>query len=242
MKWIVILLMIANVAIYLWASQHQESVNEVTINPKSDDFNKDGMLTLSEVENMQQSVSEIVDLGKKPTKETESSVTASKTVQRRIDSTNCYQLGPFKKEESWQADTQWMEQNQIVFRRIISDSRELQVVRVFLGPYQTMASAESAERRLKSEKQEYFDKYYDKIYRDENDAIRISLGYFTQEELANKLLVHLNSIDIPAKSQLEYRQLGSFNWLVITIDKTNKSRVMNRRWIEPVVGLSQIAC
>ena len=288
MKWIAALLMIVNVAVYLWASGHQVTVNETAISSKPD-VNKEGMLLLNENGNLKQfgniagyqpSASAFMESVQDQTKKTGSSEAdlqdSQQTTQQITANTNtqaqqsdsvlvgnegstssvdeataktglaqatpqiivqsCYRLGPFKKEESWQAATKWMGQNGIEFRHVTSESRELRAVRVYLGPYSSISSTEPVVRRLKGKNLDYF------VSLAENGSVRISLGYFTQEELAAKFLAHLQSIDVQAKSQLEYRQLGPFNWIVIAVDSVEQNWVTTHEWVEPAVGLLQVDC
>ncbi len=165
-----------------------------------------------------------------------SAKTELKQATPRIIAQSCYRLGPFKKEESWQAAKKWMGQNGIEFRYVTSESRELQAVRVYLGPYSSILSTEPVVRRLKGKNLDHF------VSLAENGSVRISLGYFAQQELAAKFLTHLQSIDIQAKSQLEYRQLGPFNWIVIAVDSVEQNRVTAHDWVEPTVGLSRVNC
>ncbi len=267
MKWIAVLLMIANVVVYLWASGYQNNVDETVINAKPD-VNREGMLMLSEIGDLkqvgniagsQQSVSELVGLEKKPTKADNSDRIGSQNSHQitgnsgaSISNTDkvpaptksavsallssCYRLGPFKKEASWQAAIQWMKQHKIAFQRVTSESREFRAVRVYLGPYQSASAAESTVRLLKSKNLDHF------LYLAKDDSVRISLGYFTQEALAEKFLAHLQSLDVQAKSQAEYRQLGPFNWLVIAVGSTKDKQFISHDWAEPNVGLSHSDC
>ena len=277
MKWIAALLMIANASIYLWASRHQDIVNEAVIPPKFD-VNMAGMLMLNEVRdlkqfgqitNSRQPVTELVELEQNHTEETKSGETVTQTFQQPnpqttdnsddtdssayaestptkpaqdklqnkplVGASSCYQLGPFKKQVSWQGATQWMEQNGIEFRRTTSKSRELQAVRVYLGPYQSKSSAESTVQLLKNQHIEYFFYLI-------NGKIRISLGYFTQQELAEKFLSRIESANIHAKSEREYRQLGPFNWLIIPVGSGWGKQLITHDWGEPAVAVSRIDC
>jgi hypothetical protein len=148
----------------------------------------------------------------------------------------CYRLGPFKKQETWQAATEWMGQNNYEFRQVTSDSRELRAVRVYLGPFDTIISAQSSVAQLKEKNLDHF------VYLIDNEQARISLGYFTQEELAAKFLTYLQSIEVDAKSQPEYRRLGPFNWMEIPAAGVDQNRVSTHDWIEPSVEFSKIEC
>lgn len=269
MKWIAAVLMIVNVVVYLWASGHQVTVDETQIISKPD-VNKEGMLLLSE--NLKQfgaisnypSDSEVVESAQELTKKIESEVESevepeveskveSKVelkveskiepkVEPEVDSApqiiaqSCYRLGPFKKQESWQSAQQWMGRNGIEFEQVTSKSRELQAVRVYLGPYNSISSAEPTVQQLKDKNLDHF------VSSSEDGSVKISLGYFTQKELAIKFLTYLQSIDVLAESQLEYRQLGPFNWMVIAINSVEQNQVTTHDWAEQAVGLSQVDC
>jgi hypothetical protein len=148
----------------------------------------------------------------------------------------CYRLGPFKKQETWLTATEWMEQNNYEFRQVTSDSRELRAVRVYLGPYDTIISAQASVTQLKEKSLDHF------VYLIDNEQARISLGYFTQEELAAKFLTYLQSIGVDAKSQPEYRRLGPFNWMEIPVDGVDQNRISTHDWIEPTVDFSKVQC
>ena len=280
MKWLAAVLMMVNVALYLWASGPQATVTKTAIISKPD-VNKAGMLLLSEHGNLKQfgsiadyqpSASAFVEATQEQTQKPESSevdlqdsqqITANTGTQdRQSDSVSvdaedsissaddaadeataktelaqpCYRLGPFKQEASWQAATQWMEQKGIKFQLVTSESRELRAVRVYLGPYRSISATEPVVQRLKGKNLDHF------ISLAEDGSARISLGYFTQKELAAKFLAHLQSIDVQAKSQPEYRQLGPFNWIVIAVDKVEQNRLTAHDWIEPAVSLSPVDC
>ena len=300
MKWIAALLMIVNVAVYLWAGGQHVTVDVPTSLSKPD-VNKEGMLLLSEtgslkqigsIEGSAQPVSALIEpnqdqglnqvqnkdqvKGEAPESEStgdelqgdqpiitgladdastalqiqrsgsdltesgEETAVAGEVVQpvelSQVTENFCFRLGPFKKEETWQAATKWMEQNEYEFRQVTSDSREFRAVRVYLGPFDTINSAHSSVAQLKEKSLDHF------VYLIDNEQARISLGYFTQEELAEKFLTYLQSIDVDAKSQPEYRRLGPFNWMEIPAAGVDQNRISTHNWIEPTVDFSKVDC
>ena len=302
MKWVAALLMIVNVAVYLWAGGQHVTV-DVPASISKPDVNKEGMLLLSEtgslkqigsIEGTEQSVSALIEpnldegenqiqnhdqvkvdvpessstsedlqddqpiitglteddssalqiqqSGSELTETGEETADAGmvqqpvELAQAQVTENFCFRLGPFKKQESWEAATKWMEQNDYEFRQVTSDSRELRAVRVYLGPYDTIISAQSSVAQLKEKNLDHF------VYLIDNEQARISLGYFTQEELAAKFLTYLQSIEVDAKSQPEYRRLGPFNWMEIPAAGVDQNRISTHNWIEPTVDFSKVDC
>lgn len=240
MKWIAALLMIVNVAVYLWASGQQVIVNDPAIISEPD-VNTEGMLLLNENGNLKQfgNIDSYPPSASRLNNNTDSTARANERANEPAKTKlaqSCYLLGPFKKEEYWHAAKQWMEQNGIKFQSVSNKSRELRAWRVYLGPYSSVSATEPDVQRLQDKNLEYF------VALDETESPRISLGYFTEQALATKFLTHLQSIDIPAKSQLEYRQLGPLNWTIITVDSVQQNRAANHDWVENAVGLSPVDC
>ncbi len=172
-------------------------------------------------------------------------VNSSITTSAEIDSNygdiqviaqSCYRVGPFKKEESWQAAIDWMTQNEFSFVHVASESRELRAVRVYLGPFASIGSTAQTVEDLKQKSLDHF------VYLEESGSARISLGYFTQQELATKFLEYLESIEVEANSQPEYRKLGPFNWMEIPVGSVEESQIISHDWSEANVGLSRVNC
>lgn len=152
------------------------------------------------------------------------------------DSALCYRVGPFKDQSLWRRATQWAETEGLVFKPVRSQSRELRAVRVYVGPFRSISAAQPEADVLKEKELDYF------VYLHDSNEARISLGYFTQEELATKFVEYLKSQDIAARSQPEYRTLGPFDWMDINISTTARSRIVNRDWGDDGVLVSEREC
>ena len=272
MKWIAAILMIVNVAVYLWASGKQAEPVAIE-NLPSPDVNREGMLLFREAGGQKQlgsvanktepeaglsgsgeSISSepktnedgtadlddarsliiTEDLLEDSSREIElSAVSQEQQVQIQKQ---CIRIGPFKKSEPWNNAQQWVVDQGAEFRPITSESRELRAVRVFLGPFTSDAAVAETRSLLKDKNLDHF------VYQVENGATRVSLGYFTQEELANKFLNYLGSINIDAKSQSEYRKLGPFNWMEIAASDISSQALESHHWGESSVRLSVLGC
>lgn len=271
MKWIAAVAMICNVVVYLWASGRQMETHEIQTSA-SPDVNKEGMLLLREVGSLKKigiiassKLESVLADGSNELKEesvslSEEGVTvlddgSASIISEELlieDGTNdslepinsailsdveqCYRIGPFKKDSSWGLAQKWMRDQGVEFEHLTSESRELRAIRVFLGPFVNQSDVNSAVSLLKGKSLDHF------VYQVENGSTRVSLGYFTQEELANKFLNYLQGIKVIAKSQPEYRTLGPFNWMQFNNSGSNLKALQQHQWNEAKVGLSQLDC
>ena len=72
---------------------------------------------------------------------------------------------------------------------------------------------------------------------------RISLGYFTQEELALRYVEYLQSQQgVEARSQPEYRTLGPYFWMDVRVESGFLDRLLERDWQSEGVRVSEKAC
>ncbi|MEM7194394.1 MAG: hypothetical protein AAF402_05555 [Pseudomonadota bacterium] len=149
---------------------------------------------------------------------------------------SCYRIGPFKQIDTWQSENSWMDESGFAFKPVSSESRELRAVRVFLGPFDSKQAAQSTISSLKNTDLDHF------VYEIEGGKARISLGYFTQEELAAKFVTHVQGKGFDAQSQPEYRILGPYNWMEASIDSEKRTQIQNRQWSEAEVTVIEVDC
>ena len=149
---------------------------------------------------------------------------------------SCYRIGPFRDAAEWQLAQQWANSGSISFEPVRSESRELRAVRIYVGPFPTIADTRTDVALLKQKGLDHF------VYmRDDNQA-RISLGYFTQEELAVKFVEYLVGQGVEAKSQPEYRTLGPFDWMDLQIDSQRREEVLSGKWGAEGVEITERQC
>ena len=149
---------------------------------------------------------------------------------------SCYRIGPFKTNELWGKARNWVSEMGLSFEAIRSESRELRAVRVYVGPFATISAAQPAIENLKSRELDHF------VYLNNDTEARISLGYFTQEELANKFVEYLSTQQIDAKSQPEYRTLGPYDWMNVRVASGARNSILSRDWGSKDVNILEVTC
>ena len=255
MKWIAAMLMIVNVAVYLWAGGRQsEGAPAAAV---LSDVNREGMRLLREVAPVRRAAAvsaapvssrsrsdgsvttaledtDIVGEELAPGGEAAAAVAASAAPD--ADERLCHRVGPFKREDAWQAALAWMADNGLFFQRVTNQHREHRAVRVFLGPFASPAEIGPVRSLLRDKELENF------TYHGEDGAMRISLGYFTQEELAAKFMEHLKSLGVVARSRPEYRPLGPYSWMEIPPGQADMAALTGRNWGENGVRVTAVAC
>ncbi|MDD9823177.1 MAG: SPOR domain-containing protein, partial [Gammaproteobacteria bacterium] len=120
---------------------------------------------------------------------------------------SCHRIGPFKGGDAWDAAERWMRAQGFDYRAVRSARRATQVVRVYLGPFDSRAAAAPTLAWLQESELEHFV--------EADSAGRktvISLGYFTQAALAEKYIAHLRARNIAARARRDYRDIGPHDW------------------------------
>ncbi len=164
-------------------------------------------------------------------------VTATPTAETQGEPDwSCYRVGPFKDQTVWQQARQWGNLKNLDFVPVRSESRELRAVRVYIGPFASISAAQPDVELLKAKELDHF------VYLRNDDQARVSLGYFTQEELANKFVEYLVTQDIPAKSQPEYRTMGPFDWMDVKIDSADRGDLLSKQWGADSVIVAEREC
>lgn len=161
---------------------------------------------------------------------------ASLDISSPPDDFSCYRVGPFKDQSSWRNARQWATDQGLEFTPVRSESRELRAVRVYIGPFVSISAAQQDVDMLDEKELDYF------VYLRDNGEARISLGYFTQEELAAKFVNYLSGQNIEAKSQPEYRTLGPYDWMDLRLKSTSRWDLLERDWQDGDVKVSERFC
>jgi len=149
---------------------------------------------------------------------------------------SCYRIGPFKDLSLWRTAQDWVTDRGLGYQPVRSESRELRAVRVYVGPFASISAAQPAIENLKQRELDHF------VYLKDGGEARISLGYFTQEELAVKFVDYLVSQQIEAKSQPEYRTLGPFDWMDVKISSGARGVLLSRDWGSDVTTIDEQPC
>ncbi len=239
MKWVAAVLLVVNVLVFLGISNHQ--VESVQFGGEArQDINRDSMLLLKEA----------VPDAPAPSAGGREDPAAAGPGRAGDDGTLsdaesamlpegehvCVRVGPFHRDEHWDGAREWVRQQPWASARERSASRELRAVRVYLGPF---GSGDSAQSTMEMLAQKDLDHFY---YLREGKG-RISLGYFTQEELALRYVEYLqDQQEVDARSQPEYRTLGPLFWLDVTAESGFLGQLLERDWLAEGVRVSEKAC
>ena len=126
MKWVFLVLVVANVGLYLWVNSHQ-TYNAVSVVGGETDINVEVMELVHErqARRMNEEVFE------------------------------CMRIGPFSTADTFSRASRLLINEGFGFTRSVFSARELRNFRVYLGPFTTQAAKETAERRLKQQGLDY---------------------------------------------------------------------------------------
>jgi hypothetical protein len=127
MKWVFLVLVVANVGLYLWVNGHQTS-NAVYVVGGETDINVEGMDLVHERQ--------------------------SSRINEEVF--ECMRIGPFSTADTFSRASRLLINEGFGFTRNVVSARELRNFRVYLGPFTTEAAKETAERRLEQQGLDYY--------------------------------------------------------------------------------------
>lgn len=246
MRWVVALLLFANVAFYLWIGERAgDGERGLSAEPE---VNREGMLLLHEIRQGNRLTAAAPATKPSPGKpapdaDSTAPAAANGTLRPAVVAPTpiiradllCYRIGPFKKEADWRAANRWMRSRQFDYQVVRSESREMRAVRVYLGPFDSRAAARPVMNKLEDRGIEHF------INLGERGLVRVSLGYFTQDALAVKFIAHLLSQGVEASSRPEYRAMGPFDWMEASV-ATRRDLLLSHNWPGKGVAVLEIDC
>ena len=127
MKWIFLVLVVANVGLYLWVNSHQTD-NAVPVAGGETDINVEVMELVHERQ--------------------------ARRINEEVF--ECMRIGPFSTADTFSRASRLLINEGFGFTRNMFSARELRNFRVYLGPFTTQAAKETAERRLKQQGLDYY--------------------------------------------------------------------------------------
>ena len=126
MKWVFLVLVVANVGLYLWVNSHQTD-NAVPVAGGETDINVEVMELVHERQ--------------------------ARRINEEVF--ECMRIGPFSTADTFSRASRLLINEGFGFTRSVFSARELRNFRVYLGPFTTQAAKETAERRLKQQGLDY---------------------------------------------------------------------------------------
>ena len=127
MKWVFLLLVVANVGLYFWVNGHQAYTASPVAGGETE-LNVEGMELVHE--RQATSINE--------------------------DVFECMRIGPFSTADTVSRASRLLINEGFGFTRDVVSARELRNFRVYLGPFTTQAAKENAERRLKQQRLDFY--------------------------------------------------------------------------------------
>ena len=127
MKWVFLVLVVANVGLYLWVNSHQ-TYNAVSVVGGETDINVEVMELVHERQ--------------------------ARRINEEVF--ECMRIGPFSTADTFSRASRLLINEGFGFTRSVFSARELRNFRVYLGPFTTQAAKETAERRLKQQGLDYY--------------------------------------------------------------------------------------
>ena len=127
MKWVFLVLVVANVGLYLWVNSHQ-TYNAVSVVGGETDINVEVMELVHERQ--------------------------ARRINEEVF--ECMRIGPFSTADTFSRASRLLINEGFGFTRNVFSARELRNFRVYLGPFTTQAAKETAERRLKQQGLDYY--------------------------------------------------------------------------------------
>ena len=127
MKWVFLVLVVANIGLYLWVNSHQ-TYNAVSVVGGETDINVEVMELVHERQ--------------------------ARRINEEVF--ECMRIGPFSTADTFSRASRLLINEGFGFTRSVFSARELRNFRVYLGPFTTQAAKETAERRLKQQGLDYY--------------------------------------------------------------------------------------
>jgi hypothetical protein len=126
MRWVFLILVVANVGLYLWVTSYQ-TANTGPVNEREAEINIEGMELVHE-----------------------------RQARRNEKMFECMRIGPFSTADTYSRASRLLINEGFGFTRNIVSARELRNFRVYLGPFSTQAARETVQRRLEQQGLDYY--------------------------------------------------------------------------------------
>jgi len=216
MKWLFALFLLANMALYLWASGLERNKPDANGVPRPA-VNEKSMRLLSEVT--------LGDAG-------EETVELSALLAKQ-----CVRVGPFEQDETFNNATEIFDSFDLTYDRQTVNAREVQRFRVQTGPFDDISDAEASIAELQGNG---IDAY---VIQNANGADIVTLKLFPQESAALGYVTELAGKNIEAQISKEIDSLGPFRWLEAAYSNSNTlADLRETDWGEPGVQVQSEAC
>ncbi len=240
MKWVAMLFWVINGAVYLWVGGGHATVDpSTTIQP---DVNPQGLLLLHERWGKDQADESFEDhFNLIVTKGHLSPAARAITNEEQLATPPnglCYRIGPFQNDRDRHSAIQSIESQKWAYRELVGTDREIRVIDVTLGPFDSKKHMSNVVYQLQQEGFAYL-----RVPSEAKaDKTLLSLGFFTQKNLAMTFAEDLSVRDANLQMQTEYRAMEALSWVELTVDAQQRPQVLGWHWPGEKVTAWEINC
>lgn len=152
---------------------------------------------------------------------------------------SCYRLGPFVEDDNFEQAKVLLEEDEIEFTSERRQSKESNVFRVYLGPFNSQDEAVDARNELREK--EVLDHF---IRENSNGEPIVSLGIYTTQETLDDALALFEGSSIDVKYDEELVLLPESTWLFFALsdENINLENMLSRDWGEPAAKMGKFTC
>lgn len=225
MKWVVALLLVANVSAYMWHVAHRDAS---ATQSAAQDVDVEGMRLLRDRDEGDGAVQQPVQ---PPAAPAGGAAPAPRT---------CLRIGPFAAPLGMESAADRLSALGLDPQTRTVAGRTVRAHRVFLGPFEEPTGLAAARRRLNEAG--ITDHY---VIRNEDGGGMVSLGLFSRRDAAADYVARLAEAGINADIRVETRELGATYWLELLDGESLRGRTGDVRgidWAEQQVAVRDIDC
>ncbi len=234
---LVLLLVMANVLVFFWPTSNNVAPH---VYPESAELNPHFVRLNKEIEErFYSNTSELPEVSSTSTTVPDLAQEEQTVSLTRDAGENCYRLGPFMHQESYELAQAVLFNADVNFQKSSRPSQESDVYRLFLGPFDS--AAEAADARLELNRRRILDHFSRKT---DDGVYMISLGIYSSEETANAAMRLFRGKLEGVKMQNETVVLPSSYWLHFALNnQSSKFEQLNDiDWGENSVKLGPHTC
>jgi len=222
-----LLLVLLNVTAFLWPDNSNYAPN---VQPQKQDVNAQYLRLNKEIED---------DYYKRLDSQNTEISGVELAAEELLPESSCYRVGPFIDDVNFDQAQVVLSDAEVEFETSLRESKESNVFRVYLGPYESQAEAVDARNDLREKE------ILDHFIRENSEGQPIvSLGIYTTQETLDEALALFSDSLIDVKFDEELVLLPESSWLHFELEEQNQNReeLLQVDWGEPAAKMGKFAC
>lgn len=222
-----LLLVLLNVTAYLWPDKSKYAPN---VQSEKQDLNAQYLRLNKEIED---------DYYERLDNQSAELSNIELTAQRILPDSSCYRVGPFIDDVNFDQAQIVLNDARVEFDASRRESKESNVFRVYIGPYESQAEAVDARSDLRTKG------ILDHFIRENAEGQPIvSLGIYTTQKTLDEALVLFSGALVDVKFDEELVLLPESSWLHFSLEEQNQNRekLLQVDWGELAAKMGKFAC